>query len=145
MEKTISCGSIVVKDRKMLLALPYNNGKWNLPKGMMDAEESFQTTAHRETWEECNVDTSKSIISEDLGRFEYLRDKDLYLFLSVIDYEPELKCNSTFYDEQTELIAHEMVAFKWVDFNDYSLYVSKALKFVLDEAIPRVMDILSKA
>ena len=142
MEKPTSCGSIIVKDNKMLLALPYQNPGWNLPKGTMNENESYLETAKRETLEECNIDIDKSIKIEDLGEFKYLKNKNLHLFLVVIDYEPELKCNSTFLVEKSNIIAHEMVAYRWVELDGYSNYISIALKSVIDSVIPKIKSIL---
>ncbi len=142
--KVISCGSIVVKDDKFLIAKPYENDTWNIPKGKMDGEENFYDSAIRETLEECNIDIRKGIIIRDLGQFKYLRDKDLYLYLVVIDIPVDIKCNSFFVDERKGVEVPEMVDFKWIYLDDYKKYFSTSLSNVFDEVIPIVKLHLNK-
>ena len=137
MEKVISCGSIIVKDNKILIAKPYQNQNWNIPKGKMDTYETTFDTAIRETQEECNIDITEHNNRIDyIGTFEYLKKKDLCLYLVFIDYEPTLKCNSTFLDTRTNKEVPEMVDFKWIEFDEYEKYFSRAMTLVFDNVVP---------
>lgn len=135
MEKVISCGSIIVKDNKILIAKPYGNQKWNIPKGKMEDYETSLDTAIRETQEECNIDITKNRIIY-IGTFEYLKKKLLCLYLVFINYEPTLKCNSTFFATKANKEVPEMVDFKWIEFDDYKRYFSTAMASVFNDVVP---------
>ena len=65
MRKETCCGCIIIKDRKMLV-VQENEGHWGLPKGHVEANESFEETAIREVKEETGlrveVDNSKKFM-----------------------------------------------------------------------------------
>jgi 8-oxo-dGTP pyrophosphatase MutT (NUDIX family) len=134
----LSCGAIVVKDNKILIAKPYKNVYWNIPKGKQNDNESFFDTASRETLEECNVDINKNSLIRELGTFKYLVKKDLHLYLIVLNYEPELKCNSYFFDKSVNEDVPEMVDFKWIEFKDYKKYFSAAMNSVFGAIEPDI-------
>ena len=134
--KILSCGAIVIKDNKILIAKPYKNTHWNIPKGKPNDNESFFDTASRETLEECNVDINKNSLIRELGTFKYLKKKNLYLYLVVLNYEPELKCNSYFLDKNVNENVPEMVDFKWIEFKDYKKYFSPAMNSVFGAIEP---------
>ena len=142
--KVISCGSIIVNNDRVLIAKPYENKTWNIPKGKVEPGEVYYDAAIRETLEECNIDIRKGTIIRDLGKFKYLRDKDLYLFLTVIGDTPEMKCNSFFLDKKKGIEVPEMVDFKWIEFDNYRKYFSKNLSIVFDEVIPLIKLHLNK-
>lgn len=56
MKKEKSCGVIVFKDNKVLL-VRHNLGRYGLPKGHVEENETEKETALREVKEETNVDT----------------------------------------------------------------------------------------
>ena len=133
--KIISCGSIVVHNDKLLIAKPYQNRAWNIPKGKMNPGENYYDAARRETLEECNIDIAKGSIIRDLGLLKYLKKKDLYLYLVVMDDIPKLKCNSFFIDENKQIEVPEMTDFKWIDFDDYEKYLGKGMILVFEGII----------
>lgn len=55
MEKEISCGAIIIKDKKVLMVRS-QKGHYGFPKGHMEKGETEIETAIRETKEETNVD-----------------------------------------------------------------------------------------
>ena len=69
-------GGVVRKDDKILLI--YRLGKWDLPKGKLEKNESPQEGALREVEEECNV---KVTLSEEICQtwHTYTRNKKKYL------------------------------------------------------------------
>ena len=73
-----------------------------------------------------------------MGTYRYLKNKDLHLYLVVINYEPELKCNSTFTHKKSGEQVPEMIDFKWVGFDEYKKYFSIKLSAVFDEVIPLI-------
>ncbi len=48
-----AAGGVVIRDDKLLFI--FRNGKWDLPKGKIDAGEDKQTAALREVAEECGI------------------------------------------------------------------------------------------
>ena len=74
-----SCGVIVTDGGRVLLGHATRSPRWDIPKGIAEAGESFVTAAVRELAEETGL-----VVAEDalrpLGVHGYLRDKDLALF-----------------------------------------------------------------
>lgn len=114
----VTC-AVAVYDRegRVLIGHATNQTIWSLPKGIAEDGEDHKTAALRELYEETNLDYRRSPLSaEDLGEFEYLKNKHLHLFVikSDVDYAPyATKCNSTF--EWNGLDLPELDAFVWVD------------------------------
>ncbi len=80
-ERAVSCGTLVVnQDGELLLCHVTNTPKWDIPKGMRDDGETCLQAAMRELQEEAGIVYEPSRF-EELGRFEYRRDKCLHLFL----------------------------------------------------------------
>lgn len=101
--KYLSCG-FIIKDTitgKYLGCHPTgnNSGKFDIPKGHMDKGETELETATRELKEETGIELTGSENIIDLGRFEYKRDKDLYLFYLELPIDiNKLNCTSMFTD-----------------------------------------------
>jgi 8-oxo-dGTP pyrophosphatase MutT (NUDIX family) len=143
MTKIISCGSVITKGGEFLIAKPNRNKTWNIPKGKMDGNETTHETAVRETLEECNIDITKNSYIRDLGEFKYLKGKNLYLYLVVLNYNPtDIKCNSTYVDEKTNIEYFEMIDFRWIKFDDYPKYFSYSLRATFDVVIPKAKHFL---
>lgn len=127
--KTISCGAIIIKDKKFLIARPsWKNPYWNIPKGTMDNNETEYQTAIREIKEECNIDITP-LLAINLGKFNYLKNKDLILFSVYLDnnVEYKIKCNCTYIASDGK-VRPEMVDFKWIELDEYKKYLSKGLE-----------------
>ncbi len=83
MKKVKCCGTIIVKDNKVLLVYQ-NNDVWGFPKGHMEEGETEIETAIRETKEETNIDVE----IDESKRYElsYITDrgvdKTVVLFLA---------------------------------------------------------------
>lgn len=60
----------------------------------------------------------------------------MYLYLVFIDYEPDIKCKSTFIDKRKNIEVAEMVDFKWIEFDEYKKYFSNAMVSVFDKVVP---------
>ena len=56
-----AAGGVVIKNQEMLFI--YRNGKWDLPKGKLEINESIQLCAVREVEEECGI-SQLTIIKE---------------------------------------------------------------------------------
>jgi 8-oxo-dGTP pyrophosphatase MutT (NUDIX family) len=95
-----SCGVIVRAGDRILLGHATRSPRWDIPKGGVEAGESFAEAAVRELREETGLVVAPSDLV-DLGRHEYLRNKDLALFAWEPATPPDpntLACHSTFTD-----------------------------------------------
>lgn len=96
--KKISCGLLIHNGDELLTVHPTYAKKWDIPKGELDENETFEQTVLREVKEETNLDIPNDKIRL-LGKFEYLKHKDLILFEYKVDELPNIsnmKCESTF-------------------------------------------------
>ncbi len=63
----ISAGGVLIEDSRVLLLLN-TRGKWVLPKGHVEDQESLRAAAVREVWEESGFEAK---IQKKLGWIEY--------------------------------------------------------------------------
>ena len=136
--KALSRGFIIVNDDKLLAChasgRPYKNG-WDISKGHIEDGETPLECACRELKEETGIDASRLTNIRDLGKWEYTKSKDLYLF--VANYDVDLsKCKCTSYFEQSGRQIPEMDAFKLIDFDKiddtYYRNMAKVIKKALN-------------
>ena len=125
----LSCGTIITDGEYILLGKSGGNNFWDLPKGKQELGEYPEQTAIREAKEEFNITLNPQNMSS-IGRFNYLKNKDLYLFLYQVENLPkisEMKCNSTFEIKGREI--PEITKFEYVPFSLTSLkkYMGKSL------------------
>ncbi len=113
----VSCGTLVVNPAgQLLLCHVTNTAKWDIPKGMQDAGEDTLTSAMRELREEAGIvfDAAKF---DDLGGFDYRRDKRLHLYRVRVDDElgdlSQLVCTSFFPHPVTGKPTPETDGFRW--------------------------------
>jgi putative (di)nucleoside polyphosphate hydrolase len=114
---SVSCGTLVLdKDRRLLLCHVTGTPKWDIPKGMQDPGETELEAAVRELREETSLAFDPQRFQE-LGRFDYRRDKALHLYrvevgdtLLRLDH---LVCRSYFPHHVTGKPTPEMDGFRW--------------------------------
>ena len=117
MSLPISCGTLIVnRTGQLLLCHVTNTAKWDIPKGMQDPGESAQEAAMRELREEAGL-CFEADRFEDLGCFDYRKDKRLHLFRIRVQDELEtldhLVCTSFFPHQVTGEATPEADAFRW--------------------------------
>ncbi len=115
--KDVSCGTLVLNVRgQILLGHATNTSHWDIPKGLQDPGESPLQTAKRELFEEMGVAFDDSLF-EDLGVFDYRRDKMLHLFRLLapasFDSLDGLHCTSHFPHHRTGQPVPEMDRYCW--------------------------------
>lgn len=113
----ISCGTLILNpERELLLCHVTNTAKWDIPKGMQDPGETTLEAAVRELREEAGIGFSLERF-QDLGSFDYRRDKRLHLYkveagadLASLDH---LACTSFFPHPVTGKPTPEADGFRW--------------------------------
>lgn len=93
-----SCGVLVTDGNHILLGHATRSPRWDIPKGVAEAGESFAETAARELNEETGLAAPPRQLVE-LGVHTYLRGKDLALFAWLPQPLPDpttLTCSSYF-------------------------------------------------
>lgn len=81
--KKLSCGIVLKTEKGYLLCHPTGRkGVYDIPKGCIEEGETEWECAKRELKEETGIvlDEKNTTYIENLGRFHYLKDKDLHLF-----------------------------------------------------------------
>jgi putative (di)nucleoside polyphosphate hydrolase len=94
--KRISCGVIVTDGNRLLLGHASRSPRWDIPKGVAEADEPLLTAAVRELFEETGLQTDPDDL-RPLGTHIYLRDKDVALFAwhpGVMPNPLDLRCSS---------------------------------------------------
>ena len=112
-----SCGTLIVDAAgRLLLCHVTGTAQWDIPKGLMDPCESPLAAARRELFEEAGLDLPAERF-QDLGVFDYRRDKRLHLFrvdagdeLCSLDH---LSCTSFFPHRVTGKPTPEVDGFMW--------------------------------
>ena len=84
MEKEISCGAVVINEKKEILLVKTVKGYYGFPKGHMEKGETKLETAIREVKEETNIDIEIVDSKEFLLSYEMDNGvfKDVVLFLA---------------------------------------------------------------
>lgn len=115
-KKELSIGTIITDGNYILGCRPFGRQdkyhSYDLPKGHWEDGETYIETAIRECKEETNFDIFPKYLI-DLGKYEYLPSKDLYLFLLSLDFLPDLstlKC-TTYFDIDDKKVP-EIIAYK---------------------------------
>lgn len=101
-KKELSIGTIITDGQYILGCRPYGRKEsahsFDIPKGHWEEGETYLETAVRECKEETNFDLWPDRLA-DLGKYEYIPTKDLYIFLVSLDFLPDhatLSCPSRF-------------------------------------------------
>ncbi len=117
MDIPTSCGTLIVNKRgQLLLCHVTNTAKWDIPKGMQDPGEGTLAAARRELYEEAGITFDEKLF-EDLGLFNYRRDKNLHLYRvhapDDFDNLDHLACTSYFPHHMTGMPTLEVDGFRW--------------------------------
>jgi 8-oxo-dGTP pyrophosphatase MutT (NUDIX family) len=96
--KAVSCGVLVTDGERLLLGHATRSPRWDIPKGVSDPGETQCATACRELREETGLEVAEAAL-RPIGLFQYLRDKDLALFVWCPPQMPDpaaLACSACF-------------------------------------------------
>ena len=120
---TVSCGTLVRNTAgQLLLCHVTGTAAWDIPKGMCDPGETPLEAAMRELREEAGIVFDAERF-EDLGEFDYRRDKRLHLFRVDAGDEidlGQLACSSYFPHHVTGKPTPEMDDYRWADREELS-------------------------
>jgi putative (di)nucleoside polyphosphate hydrolase len=113
----VSCGTLVVNAAgDLLLCHVTDTAHWDIPKGMQDPGEDTLAAAMRELREEAGV-IFDAVLFENLGGFDYRRDKRLHLYRvragDTLGDLSQLHCTSYFPHPVTGLPTPETDGFRW--------------------------------
>jgi 8-oxo-dGTP pyrophosphatase MutT (NUDIX family)/GNAT superfamily N-acetyltransferase len=95
---------IAVNDRKILMGLRRDSGKWNLPGGHVEEGEPLDDAARRELKEETGLEAKRL---EQIGYCDVRETLRVYSYICHVDDIDKLSAK----DDPDE----EMAAFKWLD------------------------------
>ena len=146
---SISCGFLILNSKNEILAChptgaAFNEGNWNVPKGMKMMQETNDfNAALRELDEETNLNGQTINFEYDAGVMPYLRNKDIHLFVAraADDVIEQVYCKSTFKNDRGFWI-QEMDAFTWT--SDIEMF-SKGLRPVIKKIFEDMKIELGKA
>lgn len=132
----LSCGVIIINENnEILMGHVTGNKHYDLPKGMIDENESPLVCAIRECKEETSIELNKEELY-DLGEHKYNKEKNLHLFLvyknkNEIDIK-NLECHSFFEDFYTKKLKPEVDGFSWIEIDKIKEYTAKSMGVLLE-------------
>jgi predicted NUDIX family NTP pyrophosphohydrolase len=94
----ISCGVLVTDGHSVVLGHATASPRWDIPKGLADAGEDYETAARRELDEETGLQVPSGALLS-LGEYRYRPSKALVLYAWLVSDIPpadSLRCRSTF-------------------------------------------------
>lgn len=102
------------------------DGKYDLPKGLIEKGETPQEAAVRELFEETGIKINKEDLNY-IGTFKYNLSKDIALNLCIVNKLPkilDLKCTSLFTSKDGKQYP-EIISYKYVYIGNISSYLRK--------------------
>jgi 8-oxo-dGTP pyrophosphatase MutT (NUDIX family) len=134
--RVTTCGIVVTDGQRILLGHASRSPRWDIPKGVALAGESFAAAALRELAEETGLEAPAGSLI-DLGIHRYLPNKDLALFGWCPPVMPDpatLSCRSTF-ETSTGALLPEFDRFGAFPIAEARDRVGKNLARILDELV----------
>ena len=121
-KRAVSCGTLVVnRQGEILLCHVTGTQSWDIPKGVQEQGESTLEAARRELREETGLDVEGNRF-EDIGDFDYRRDKRLHLYRVWVADDlknlQSLSCTSYYPHFHTGKMIPEVDAFRWAGRDD---------------------------
>ncbi|HZF78459.1 MAG TPA: NUDIX domain-containing protein [Rubrivivax sp.] len=136
----LSCGILVFNPKtELLLGHATGSARWDIPKGIAEEGESPLAAALREAAEEAGLRLPGDALVE-VGRFSYVRGKDLALFGAVVEGldSADCVCTSHFRDSKGRS-RPEMDAFRWVAWDQVPRHCGRSMTAVLATLEPEAI------
>ena len=136
-DKKLSAG-VIVRDpvtRLILACFPTGKNKMSadLPKGQCNPKEFAIDAAVRELYEETGLAIDK-IELKDLGKYPYVKTKDLHLFYTEREVDlKSLECKSMFVNSNDGKMLPEICGYSMIDVDNERWY--PALKKVIQKSL----------
>lgn len=130
--KKLSAGLVLTNGEKFLACHVTGRHFYDIPKGLVAANEEAVKACIREAEEETGLKINEEELT-DLGIFEYYREKDLHLFLLKKENLPptkDMRCSSFFLDRSGRKIP-EVNGYRYISFKEKHLYMVKSMADVI--------------
>ena len=131
MKKIIAAGGLVFNDNNELLMI-FRRGKWDLPKGKLDEDESIEACAVREVQEE----TGLSVELQNFIGLTYHEYFDKYLQQDVRKETHWFKMHAPDAQQLVPQTEEDIEEIEWVD--------KKAIPEKLSNSYPNIVEIINK-
>lgn len=130
--RSITCGVLVSDGEHLLLGHATGSPRWDIPKGLLERDETARDAAVRELAEETGLHVRPDQL-RDLGLHAYLPRKDLALFSWRVPAMPDpaaLVCRSMFVDRFGRTVS-EFDRFLVVGHSEVTSRIGRSLAAVL--------------
>ena len=140
-KKKLTAG-LVLTDGKFILGCKgtyAKPGRFDLPKGQVDEGETPIQACIREVKEETNLTVKKSDL-KDQGKYEYLKNKDIYLFSHKIDKLPKISSmrnNSFFVDKRSGKELPEITGHKYIPMDSVTKHFHPKIAEIIGKLIEK--------
>lgn len=137
--KKQSAGTIIVNENFEILMAHVTNSSpeiWDLPKGMIEDNESPIDAAIRECKEEFGITLDRNKLVE-IGNCAYNTQKNIWVFITMMDKKDvdlsSLICDSMFLDVGSGKEFPEVDGYKWMKFADVPYDCAKSMNKLLHQ------------
>jgi len=117
----------VIRNKKGQILIINRRGRWDLPKGKLDAGESFEEAASREVEEECGIQGS-TIICRLLSTYHSYLIEDQAVLKKTMWFEMMYKGNQEPVPQQKE----DITDIRWVSPSEISVIMKGTYGAILD-------------
>lgn len=136
----VTAGLIITDGLKLVMGHSTGNKHWDIPKGRLDENETELEAVIREVQEETGLIITPDDVTP-LGRKPYNKDRELSLFLMVVENLPDpetLICSSMVNWENHDPFP-ELDKFKLVAWKDVEKYAIPRLADRIMSELPKIM------
>ncbi|MBW7457922.1 NUDIX hydrolase [Paenibacillus sepulcri] len=131
--KVTSVGILITDGHSFLACHSTGNAFYDLPKGLQEADEQPIDVCCRETLEETGIILEPGKL-RDLGVYEYLRNKNLHLYMWITDDLPDVKdmvCTSYFEHYRSRKLLPEVDGYRYVLFHETDEWMTASMARII--------------